>query len=217
VLNDWYLVDDYHHDHGEGGDFYPAGSSRGCGGSGLMIDGRLVVSKNFRASRVLAPGPIRLVFEVDYPEWDTKGPALHETKRITLDAGSQLSRFESHYQMDGATTVTWAAGIRRAEGSSLRVDREHGILASWEHLTRYGENGWLGCGVIVDPAAIVETREDAGNELVVARTPAGAPAIWYAGSGWDGGGRFRDARDWDGYLDAFAARLRSPLGVEVVR
>ena len=25
VLNDWYLVDDYHRDHGEGGDFYPAG------------------------------------------------------------------------------------------------------------------------------------------------------------------------------------------------
>ena len=25
VLNDWYLVDDYHSDHGEGGDFYSAG------------------------------------------------------------------------------------------------------------------------------------------------------------------------------------------------
>ena len=31
MLNDWYLVDDYHRDHGEGGDFYPAGKTRGCG------------------------------------------------------------------------------------------------------------------------------------------------------------------------------------------
>ena len=59
VLNDWYLVDDYHRDHGEGGDFYSAGRTRGCGGSGLMVDGALAVSKNFRSSRVLASGPLR--------------------------------------------------------------------------------------------------------------------------------------------------------------
>jgi Domain of unknown function (DUF4861) len=217
VLDDWYLVDDYHHDHGEGGDFYPAGTSRGCGGSGLVIDGALAVSKNFRASRVLARGPIRLVFELDYPEWDVEGLEIHETRRITLDAGSQLNKLESFYQLPGSRAVTWAAGMRKAEGVAPRVDRERGILRSWEHLTRYGDNGWLGCGVIVDPAAIVETREDAANQLVVAQTPAGSPATWYAGSGWDGGGRFRDAREWDAYLDAFAARLRSPLKLEVVR
>ena len=77
--------------------------------------------------------------------------------------------------------------------------------------------GWLGCGVIVDPAAIVGTRQEDGNQLVIARTPAGAPAAWYAGSGWDRSGRFPDAAAWDRYLKAFAARLRSPLQVEVAR
>ena len=38
VINDWYLADDYHADHGEGADFYSAGPSRGCGGSGLWAD-----------------------------------------------------------------------------------------------------------------------------------------------------------------------------------
>jgi hypothetical protein len=79
VLNDWYLVDDYHRDHGEGGDFYPAGRTRGCGGSGLVVNGALVVSKNFRASRVLAAGPIRLVFELDYPDF-RKRSALRSTR-----------------------------------------------------------------------------------------------------------------------------------------
>ncbi len=98
VLNDWYLVDDYHKDHGDGGDFYPAGKTRGCGGSGLVVDGVLAVSKNFRASRVLAPGPIRLVFELDYPEWETAGLGVTETKRVTLDAGSQMNKLESFYR-----------------------------------------------------------------------------------------------------------------------
>ncbi len=217
VLNEWFFADDYHRDHGEGGDFYSAGASRGCGGSGLVVNGALAVSKNFRASRVLASGPIRLVFEIDYPEWQTPGLQVEETKRVTLDAGSHLNRFESFYRGIDAGPVTWASGIRAGEGVSHRFDRERGILRTWQHLTRYGENGWLGCGVIVDPAVVVETREEDGNQLVVARTPAAAPAIWYAGSGWDRSGRFPDAAAWDRYLDAFAARLRSPLLVEVAQ
>jgi pectinesterase len=217
VLNEWYLQDDYHRDHGEGGDFYPAGRTRGCGGSGLVVNGTLAVSRNFRASRVLAPGPIRLVFELDYPEWETPGLSVKETKRVTLDAGSQLNRLESSYRAAGDGPITWAVGARKAQGVVPRFDRERGILRTWEHLTNYGENGWLGCGVVVDPATIVETREEGGNQLAVAQTPAGAPATWYAGSGWDGSGRFPDVAAWDRYLDAFAARLRSPLRVEVVR
>ena len=217
VLNEWYLQDDYHRDHGEGGDFYPAGRTRGCGGSGLVLNGTLAVSRNFRASRVLAPGPIRLVFELDYPEWETPGLSVKETKRVTLDAGSQLNRLESSYRAAGDGPITWAVGARKAQGVVPRFDRERGILRTWEHLTNYGENGWLGCGVVVDPATIVETREEGGNQLAVAQTPAGAPATWYAGSGWDGSGRFPDVAAWDRYLDAFAARLRSPLRVEVVR
>jgi len=217
LIDEWYRVDDYHHDHGEGGDFYPAGRSRGCGGSGLWVGGTLAVSKNFRASRVLARGPIRLVFELDYPAWQTPGLEVRETKRVTLDAGNQLNKLESFYTVPGGGPVAWAAGIRKAEGVVPRVDRERGVLRTFEHLTRYGENGWLGCGVVVDPAEVLETREEGGDVLVVARSRPGAPATWYAGSGWDGSGRFKDAAEWDRYLDAFVARLRTPLRVEVVR
>jgi unsaturated rhamnogalacturonyl hydrolase len=214
VLNDWYLVDDYHRDHGEGGDFYPAGRTRGCGGSGLMIDGALAVSKNFRSSRVLASGPLRLVFEVSYPEWEKPGLKVTEVKRVTLDAGSHFNRFESFYTTDGE--VTWAAGIRKATGVVPRIDREHGVVRTWEHLTNYGDNGWLGCGLVIDPGTVLDVAEAAGNQLVVARTPKGRPATWYAGSGWDRSGDFPDVAAWDRYLDAFAARLRSPLVVEVL-
>jgi hypothetical protein len=214
VLNDWYLVDDYHRDHGEGGDFYSAGRSRGCGGSGLIVDGALALSKNFRSSRVLASGPLRVVFELSYPEWETLGLKASEVKRITLDAGSHFNRFESFHATDG--DVTWAAGIRLAKGVVPRVDRERGVVRTWEHLTSYGDNGWLGCGLVVDPAAILEVREESGNQLIVARTPKGQPATWHAGSGWDRSGDFPDAAAWDRHLDAFVARLRSPLVVEVL-
>ncbi len=216
VLNDWYLVDDYHRDHGEGGDFYSAGRTRGCGGSGLMVDGALAVSKNFRSSRVLASGPLRVVFEVSYPEWEKPGLKVAEVKRVTLDAGGHFNRFQSFYTVDGDGPVTWAAGIRRAAGVVPRIDRERGVLRTWEHLTNYGDNGWLGCGLVIDPGTVVDVAEAGGNQLLVARTPKGQPATWYAGSGWDRSGDFPDAAAWDRHLDAFAARLRSPLLVEVL-
>ena len=113
VLNDWYLADDYHRDHGEGGDFYPAGKTRGCGGSGLITATGLAVSRNFRGSRVLASGPIRLVFELDYPAWDAE-PELREKKRVTLDAGSHFNRFESFYTRAGRADA--ARPRRRSPG-----------------------------------------------------------------------------------------------------
>ena len=38
VINDWYMVDNYHADHGEGADVYSAGPTRGVGGSGIWAN-----------------------------------------------------------------------------------------------------------------------------------------------------------------------------------
>ena len=108
-----------------------------------------------------------------------------------------------------------ASGWRR--GSSPASTASAGSCAPGSTRASYGEDGWLGCGVVVDPAAVVDAKEEGGNQLVVARTPKGQPATWYAGSGWDRSGDFPDVAAWDRHLDAFTARLRSPLKVEVLR
>jgi len=213
VINDWYMVDDYHRDHGEGADLYSAGKSRGCGGSGIWRDGRLYVSKNFRDSRVIANGPIRLVFELSYPLWEAGGAKVSEKKRVTLDAGSNLNRFESHYTLEGGGNVTWAAGIKKAPGSVVRVDRQQGWLRTWEAVK--DGNGHLGCGIVLDPTGIVDVTEADGNALIIAQSRDGSPATYYAGFGWDRSGDFADVGAWDRYLEEFTRHLRSPLKIEV--
>lgn len=200
VINDWYMADDYHRDTGEGADFYSAGRSRGCGGSGLWRDGKLVVSKNFRESRVLANGPIRLVFELYYPDFK-------ETKRITLDAGQNFNRFESRYE--NAADVTYAAGIKKVAAANVRVDRENGVLRTWEPVK--DNAGEFGCAVLLDPKSIVDVVEAEGNQLLVAR----APAVYWVGSGWNRSGDFVEVADFDRAVDQWVQRVRSPLRVEV--
>jgi hypothetical protein len=218
VVNDWYMTDDYHRDRGEGGDFYSVGRTRGCGGSGLWQEARLHVSRNFRKSRVLANGPLRLVFELEYEPFEAGGVSVSEVKRVTVDAGRNLDRFESAYRFyrregQPQADVVWAAGIAKHSGSTAREDRGAGWLRTWEPLP--GDNGNLGCAVLVDPAALVETVEADGNTLVVSRSPTGAGATYYAGAGWDRSLDFAGPADWDRYVDDWARRLRSPLEVEV--
>ena len=209
IVNDWYMVDDYHRDTGEGADFYSAGRGRGCGGSGLWRDGKLVVSKNFRDSRVLANGPIRLVFELRYPVWDAAG-IRSETKRITLDAGQNFNRFESRYDVDGQTDPQYATGIKKFPATDVRVERAAGWLRAWGPVV--GGTGKFGCAIVIDPAAVIDMTEGDGNHLIVARTPA----VYYAGTGWDQSGDFAGMAEFDRYVEQWVQRIRSPLRVSVV-
>jgi hypothetical protein len=213
VVNDWYMVDDYHRDHGEGADFYSAGPSRGCGGSGIWSGSQLFVSRNFRQSRVLANGPLRLVFELTYEAWDAGGRKVSEKKRVTLDAGARLNRFESTYTAEPAGPLQWAAGIKKPAGAQLRVEREQGWMRMWEAV-RDG-NGNQGCAVLMDPAQVVDATESGANALLVARSPAQGPAVYHAGSAWDRGPDVKTVADWDRYLAEWAQRLRSPIRADV--
>ena len=146
VINDWYMVDNYHKDTGEGADFYSAGATRGDGGNGLWAADRLWVSKNFVNSRVLANGPIRVMFELTYEPFDVNGMMVSEVKRISLDAGQNLDHFRSAYKPDKPgeliTGIGLKKGLRRAPGTQSRAGladllgkdgKEHGNAGRGRH------------------------------------------------------------------------------------
>ena len=206
VVNDWYMVDDYHRDTGEGADLYSVGRTRGCGGSGLWAGGRLYTAANFRNSRVLANGPIRVLFELMYEPFQAGEAKVTETKRIALDAGHHLNRIEIEYA--GAPSGSaLAAGVRTNPGSQSQVTRETGVLRTWEPLKQEGN---LGCAVIVP--GLAENRDADGNYLVIA-APRTGPNVYYAGSAWDRGGDIKSAAEWDAYLAREAARIKTPVQI----
>ena len=212
VINDWYLTDDYHADHGEGADFYSAGPSRGCGGSGLWAGGKLWVSKNFINSNVLANGPIRVLFELNYAPFPVAAGEVAESKRISLDAGQQFNRIECRYTSAQPTALTVAAGLKKVAGEKVEVNAGQGWLAKWERLGKTAGN--QGLAVIATPGAFGQHVEDPLNQLVLFKPASNNIATYWAGFCWDKAGRITDADAWTRHVGEFAQALASPLEIK---
>jgi hypothetical protein len=206
LVNEWYLTDDYHQDHGDGADFYAVGKTRGCGGLGIWAKEKLAVSKNFVTSRVLANGPIRLVFELDYAPWDAGGVKVSETKRVTLDAGTFFNRFESTFTAKKGPLAV-ALGIAKHPGGTVQSDSSS--LRVWEPVDN-GKNGNLACAIVLAPggAGIAQQGED-GFLLVTAAKPA-EPLRYYVGSAWDRAGKIATFADWSAEVQKLTARNAAP-------
>ena len=163
-----YMTGHYHTDTGEGCDAYSAGTSRGCGGTGLWADHRLWVSRNFVDSRVLANGPIRVMFELVYEPFDVNGMKISEVKRITLDAGSQMDRFENFYRVQGQTNavpLTVGIGFKKIQGARKEFNAENGSLVIWEPMAK--NLGMQGLAAIVSPKVLRRTEPGQAEPPVV--------------------------------------------------
>jgi hypothetical protein len=216
VINDWYLADDYHADHGEGADFYSAGPSRGCGGSGIWEADKLWTSRNFMNSRVLANGPIRVLFELEYEPFDVNGGKIREIKRIWLDAGSQLGKFQSTYKWDigePSRVPLVGIGIKKSTGATKAFDPARGVLLVWEPMAKNA--GRQGIAVLANPEDMQGEREDRLNYLVLARCRPGLTVTYWAGFCWDKAGLITTVDGWKDHLASFAQGLASPIAVTV--
>ena len=141
VVNDWYMVDDYHRDTGDGADFYSAGKSRGCGGNGIWADGKLYavgeLPRLARAGQRPDPRDVR----ADVRRRGTRAAVtVTEIKRITLDAGQNLNRFESRYTVTPAAPVAARdPASRRPPAPRWRSGQEPGMLRTWEPVKGRGQ------------------------------------------------------------------------------
>ena len=219
IVDRWYNKghDHYHKDEGEGMDMYQVGITRGCGGTGIWDGQTLWVGRNYQTWRVLANGPIRAIFELTYDTWSANGIYVTETKRFTVDAGSNLDRIDSTFTAAGsAREFTVGIGLNKNPADkgqepviALSPVAADGSLTQW---VAQKSNGALGTAVIV-PDGFAGFAADERNHLVLARAASGTPLRYYAGAGWSQAGEFTTAEAWSAYVAAFAARLKAPLRV----
>ena len=233
VINKWYKNGDYHNDRGEGLDDYRVGRSRGCGGLGVWDGHTYYVSSNYRSARIITTGPVRSEFELTYDAWEAGKRKVSETKRIRIDAGSNMTRAESMFAGGLHSRFEIGIGLAQRPGNGvIAKNQQEGWVSYWQPADR--DRGNIGCAIVL-PDRIEElatehatlpkltqadltTPSDEGlppvaNLLAIAPAETGKPFVYYLGAGWSKSGDFPEETDWENYVRHFVARLRAPLKV----
>jgi rhamnogalacturonyl hydrolase YesR len=149
VINQMYGTMKLFDQKGLAQDDYKVGKTRGDGGLGIWQDGKLYVSKNWRSYKIITTGPIRSEFELTYDAWDADGRKVSETKRITIDAGSNLSRCESTFSGDDKSPLQIGIGLAERPGENVVVADGSPEIDSWQTSTAKGlvvqnqGEGWM--------------------------------------------------------------------------
>ena len=235
VINKWYKNGDYHKDHGEGLDDYRVGRSRGCGGLGIWDGNTYYVSSNYRSARIITSGPVRSEFELTYDAWNAGGGKISETKRIRIDAGSNMTRVESTFAGMHPPIFEVGIGIAQRPGSdAIAKHQEEGWMSYWQPADR--DRGNIGCAIVLPdkieefatesatladltPTELVTPNDEGlppvANLLAVTPAEADKPFLYYLGAGWSKSGDFTAETDWENYVRQFVARIHAPLEVRL--
>ncbi|SHM25096.1 protein of unknown function [Chryseobacterium polytrichastri] len=219
IINKWYkgyMTDPmyYHKDtRGEGYDPYHVGNSRGTGGIGIWKNDSLQVSQNFVTSKTIAEGPLRTVFELTYNPWSEYG--VKETKRISLDLGSNFSKFESTFEAEKQVpNYTIGVTLHKNEGEAKLNDKS-GYYLHWEKI----DDAFVGEGIVLDPKiveksiAFTSKTPDQSNLLVV--TKPQRKLVYYAGFAWQKSGQVQTQKDWEAVLQKQSKIIANPLLIKI--
>lgn len=221
IINKWYAENVkkpgyYHIDHGEGYDPYHVGASRGTGGTGIWEDNKLVVSKNFVSYKTIAVGPLRTVFELTYAPWSSH--QVKETKRISLDLGSNFSKFEISIDAN-KPLPNFAIGISLHDNKGeVKINKKEGWFRHAEKI----DGVFLGEGIVLNPKLVsdafsnISKEKDQSNLLVIGK-PRNNKLTYYAGFAWQKSGQVIHEADWDTLLQKQAKLLAKPLRITIKR
>ncbi|MEB8344740.1 DUF4861 family protein [Flavobacteriaceae bacterium KMM 6898] len=219
IINKWYKktldgVGSYHQDTGEGLDNFTVGASRGVGGTAVQINKEYYFSKNFTNFKTITVGPIRTSFVLEFNSWKANGSLITETKRISLDYGSNLTK----YQINIIGSKNLSSGLAiHTKDYSISTDKNLGWLSNWE---KHGDS-MLGTAIVSAPntfvnIAIVNNTENTDlNNAYMSHKLINNIGIYYAGFGWEKSGQFKNELEWINYINKYSKQINAPLVVTI--
>ena len=222
ILNKWYGQDltkkiSYHKDHGEGFDGFHVGDTRGCGGLGLWVKGKLVTADVYQTAEVTWTAPEVAEFRSIY-QYPLKiaGKPVYELRTTRLRLGSRFSEIESIFTHNSSARGRGTTPIKdfpyevaiglttQAAAATSEIDPKLGMIAVYTPFP----GGDLGTAILIDPAKIVRTLElpatdkkkDNRQVLVIARPNAESKIAYRTGFAWAGDGEITTSAQWLDFL-----------------
>lgn len=216
IINNWYKKNSerpgaYHEPSPEGLDNFHVGTSRGVGGIAIKQDSTYYYSKNYTTWKTITTGPIRTSFYLEYESWDAGGKVIKESKLISLDLGSNLSKFTTF--LEGTNTVSAGLTLHEKDGE-VSGNIENGWVSYWQPHA----DSEIGTAIVSDKSTFIDFEKydteakDLSNAYAHLKVKSNE-VIYYAGFAWKESGQFENKEEWEDYLNMFSAQINTPLEV----
>jgi len=193
----------YHKDTGEGFDGYKVGPARGCGGTGLLYQGKLHTANVYQRGSVMYTGSsdnrVKLLLEYHY---EIAGQKIRELKTIVLENGRHLCSATSEFRGSEKLIADCKFVIGLTPQTDAPVVKQVGnILALWEPLGGYE----IGTGVLLDTGEsekAVELLElDTSKDVFLALPMEDRQTVSYQfGYAWTANSGIESMEEWMSYL-----------------
>ncbi len=223
IIDKWYRQDltakiSYHQDHGEGYDAYKVGDTRGCGGLGLWIDDKLVISDTYLTATILWTAPTVAEFKTVYAfPVRIAGQPVYEHRLTRLRLGSRFSEITSFFAPTADRNATPLADfpheiaigvITQNAGAPITLDSTRGFASVYDTLDGKG----FGSAVVLEPARVLRMTKLAATDTakrhehatVFTRVAADGRVSYRAGYAWSGDGDLTTPAAWLTYLQQAA-------------
>jgi hypothetical protein len=221
IIDKWYKNDlsgkaSYHEDHGEGLDDYKVGRSLGAGGIAPFVNDSLWLNENFASHELLDNGPVRSTLKLTYNKLNVDGKEYGETRTISIDAGSQLTKITQAYE-GVVEKMTVAAGLAKRNGHDSITANGNYVIYAEPYSEKVG-NVFL---AMVFPDGYKTTAihgYKVGNNSyshVLAICDYEKPITYYSGYGWSKAGIFSDISSFEKYVAEFSECLKTPVIVTI--
>ncbi|WP_407534195.1 DUF4861 family protein [Elizabethkingia miricola] len=210
ILDEWYKLNNYHKDNGDGLDFFHVGSSLGSGDILPFIGDKFTYLGNYQSYKIMEKGPLRFTFQLEYPEVNVDGYKIAAVKKVSLDAGSQLNKVEVTYTFSGQSTLPVFAGLVHWDGKGEKtVDDTKHIAAYWPEDSK---DGIVGTAVIFpgSKVKIQNTLKHLGEKAILKNNQK---FTFYSGAVWSKAGLITNNESWVKYLEQFANKSINPVKV----
>jgi hypothetical protein len=214
IIDKWYDKDkkggSYHKDDGEGLDNYHVGTSRGCGGTAILEDGKYVLSQNYNKWKIITNGPIRSVFELEYPTLKVGNQEVIEKKKITIDLGSNFYQCEVRYECDAQLNEAAVGIIHHNTNGKTTFNKNQAWFTYWETL----DDSNLGTAIILNPNTELSHSSDAENNWISLAIMDNSFRYW-SGFGWRKAGEFSSSEEWNAFVSKFSEIKNNPLSINI--
>ncbi len=210
----------FHIDHGRGLDCYSVGPSLGCGTPAVMLGDSIVMPWAFKDYKVLDNGPLRLTFQLEYPEVTIDGQKVVEHRIITLDKGSHFNKMTVWY--DGfKRPMTVCSGVVLHSQNSIDLSMSKNYVAYCDPTDSPERHNFQIYVATVYPEGIDKTRliNDAwhkkqgivGNAVGMKKgLSSGEQFTYWFGASWCKSGT-ADKNEWIRQIETFVDNAKNPI------